>query len=472
MSALCTASSELLVLDYSDLCFLSKNDDKKPLARDIEIRFIYNAGFIIGPEGISGRLAIPEWELGTTLLCGSCPFCLLIQQGVRRSLDSCPWPWLGLAAIFEDETHIPVTVDVRLNKFAYVKDTSPWAAGQENLKTWNVHSVSLGGMFSLKFGPGLEQVAKLIETELVLPLVELQFEMFADQNNSLAKLLNIHRKSLDSSPLSDTNVSNIRRWMDECDRDHEWCSIHSSMELAGSSNFLPTRLLDVGNPETGVQVRLVLTDTFSETERRQKDSSKYMALSYCWGSVEESRRLLKTTHSTIQERLRAIKFSTMPLAVQDAVTVARTLKIQYIWIDSLCIIQDDTEDWQIESSRMGDIFSNAYLTVVAAVGSSCHDSFLYREPNQLSCDVNVQSQVFGIDDGQFSLRSRRRRGTEKMSEIFDSKWISRGWTFQEERLARRVLMFGKNKFFLDCRTIERAEDTVGNKGGESADSYA
>ncbi|KAG4438146.1 hypothetical protein IFR05_006357 [Cadophora sp. M221] len=231
------------------------------------------------------------------------------------------------------------------------------------------------------------------------------------------------------------------------------------MELSTSSKFLPTRLLDVGNPETGVQVRLVLTDKISEPERRQKDSSRYMALSYCWGSAEESSRLLKTTHSTIGERLTAIKFETMPLAVQDAVTVARTLQIQYIWIDSLCIIQDDAEDWQIESSRMADIFSNAYLTIVAAVGSSCHDSFLYREPNQLSCDVKVKSHVLGTLDGQFSLRSRRPRGTEKMSEIVDSKWISRGWTFQEERLARRVLMFGKNKFFLDCRTIERAEDT-------------
>ncbi|KAF8846586.1 hypothetical protein BDZ45DRAFT_541413, partial [Acephala macrosclerotiorum] len=114
----------------------------------------------------------------------------------------------------------------------------------------------------------------------------------------------------------------------------------------------------------------------------------------------------------------------MPGAFQDAVTVTRALGIQYLWIDSLCIVQDDAQDWQIESSKMAEIFSNAHLTIIAATGSSCNDGFLRR-----------------------------------ISEILGSKWIIRGWTFQEERLARRALVFGENKLFFNCRTLERSEDT-------------
>lgn len=135
--------------------------------------------------------------------------------------------------------------------------------------------------------------------------------------------------------------------------------------------------------------------------------------------------------------------------------------MQYLWIDSLCIIQDDVRDWQIESSKMAEIFSNAYLTLVAASGSGgCNDSFLSKTLPNLSCTVPFSIDAgFGDSvDGKFSFRSRRRSGgTEKMSDIGESRWITRGWTFQEERLARRVLMFGENKFFFDCRTKERVE---------------
>ncbi|KAH7400442.1 heterokaryon incompatibility protein-domain-containing protein [Cadophora sp. MPI-SDFR-AT-0126] len=454
MPSLCPTSSELLALDDDDLVFLHRNDIKRPLPREIAINLKYSGYFEILPEDSLGTLAISRWQPGTTSLCGSCSFCLLLNQGVHRSLNTRFWPWKEIAARSQHEQRILVEVAVHLDYFAYIKDTSPWADGQESLKTWNVHSVFLSGHYNLQFPLDWVAIAAFLENTLAHKLVELEFEIFANQDNSIAQFLNIHRSPLDASPLSDINISNIRRWIDNCDRGHQWCS--ATTEPLG---FLPTRLVEVGNPNTGIEPRLILTDALLEDQTYGVDTSRYIALSYCWGSLEESSRLLKTTHSTMQERLNSINFNTLPLALKDAVTVARTLEVQYLWIDSLCIIQDDLEDWQIESSRMADIFSNAYVTIVAATGASCHDSFLYREPNQLTCDIQVHSETFGLEDGQFSLRSRRPRGTEKMSEIVDSRWITRGWTFQEERLARRVLMFGKNKFFLDCRTIERAEDT-------------
>jgi hypothetical protein len=104
---------------------------------------------------------------------------------------------------------------------------------------------------------------------------------------------------------------------------------------------------------------------------------------------------------------------------------------------------------------MADIFNHAYLTVVAASADSCNESFPYREKNRPHCTL-----PFG--NGFFSLRHQPRtdwQSTDKMAEIVSHKWITRGWTFYEERLARRVLMFGENRFFFDCRTLERVEDT-------------
>ncbi|KAG4423518.1 hypothetical protein IFR04_003341 [Cadophora malorum] len=459
MPWLCPTSSELLALNDDDLVFLHRSDIRRPLLRDININLKYKGHFEIAHEDSTGNLVVPKWQTDSTPLCGSCSFCLLLNQGVQRSLKSRFWTWKYIAEWSQGGKQIPVEIDIHLDNFAFVKDTSPWADGQESLKTWNVHSVFLSGQYSLQFPLEWVVFAVYLEKTLARTLVELEFEIFADQDNSLAQFLNIHRKPLDASPLSEENVSNVKRWIDDCDSNHEWCSASSWTATAKTSRFLPTRLVEVGNSETDLEPRLILTEDLSESHTDHTSTSKYIALSYCWGPPEESSRLLKTTHATMHERRSSIKFDTLPLALKDAVTVARTLGVQYIWIDSLCIIQDDSEDWQIESSRMADIFSNAYLTIVAAAGASCHDSFLYREPNQLTCDVKVRSETFGLEDGKFSLRPRRPRGTEKMSEIFDSRWITRGWTFQEERLARRVLMFGKNKFFLDCRTIERAEDT-------------
>jgi hypothetical protein len=106
---------------------------------------------------------------------------------------------------------------------------------------------------------------------------------------------------------------------------------------------------------------------------------------------------------------------------------------------------------------MAEIFSNAYLTVAAAQGSSCNDTFLERDVFQAEVTVPIRNN--DIEAGKCLLGLRfRRPGTDKMSEISQSRWITRGWTFQEERLARRLLIFGEKKIFFHCRTLERAED--------------
>lgn len=122
--------------------------------------------------------------------------------------------------------------------------------------------------------------------------------------------------------------------------------------------MLPTRVLDVNahGPGGALGVRLIETHGVRD---------HYIAVSHCWGPSDR----LTTLKSNILNHLEYIPFGALAVTFQDAVIIARELDVKYVWIDSLCIIQDDHSDWERQAVRMGDVYSNAYLTV-AALGSS------------------------------------------------------------------------------------------------------
>ncbi|KAK0733067.1 heterokaryon incompatibility, partial [Lasiosphaeria miniovina] len=91
------------------------------------------------------------------------------------------------------------------------------------------------------------------------------------------------------------------------------------------------------------------------------ESSEYVALSYAWGKHYP----LTTKRASLATRLAGIPIKDLPKTFRDAVVLARFLGIPSLWIDSLCIVQDDPHDWEIESSRMAAVYSNAVLTVAA-----------------------------------------------------------------------------------------------------------
>lgn len=115
--------------------------------------------------------------------------------------------------------------------------------------------------------------------------------------------------------------------------------------------MLPSRLLQVGT-DISAEVRLV---------ENLSVSGQYMTLSYCWGSS----RPLTTTRGTLQQRKTKIALEDLPKTFRDAVHITRRLGIPYLWIDSLCIIQDELQDWEVESSKMAGIYSGSYLNLAA-----------------------------------------------------------------------------------------------------------
>lgn len=120
-------------------------------------------------------------------------------------------------------------------------------------------------------------------------------------------------------PLSDGGIERIKQLVDYCVQSHGDCE-------KPLTSLLPRRVVYI--PDDGSNPRLYIT---------KGGKHDYIALSHCWGKTQ----LLTTEASTIKQRQKGIKWDDLPKTFKDAIRVARILKIQYIWIDSLCILQDD-----------------------------------------------------------------------------------------------------------------------------------
>ncbi|KAF4625143.1 hypothetical protein G7Y89_g13026 [Cudoniella acicularis] len=178
---------------------------------------------------------------------------------------------------------------------------------------------------------------------------------------------------------------------------------------------------------------------------------KYAALSYCWGGVD----FLKTTMSTFASRKQHISWEQLSVVVQDAITFSYRLDIQYIWVDSLCIIQDNELDWQVESSNMANIYENAYITIGAVSSPNANVSFLNAKRVRSPSEV-FESQIPLRGSGSRLLRSRPR-SSQYLSNLCHGPLSTRGWACQEAILSRRIIQFTSTEAKWQCNSESLCE---------------
>lgn len=239
---------------------------------------------------------------------------------------------------------------------------------------------------------------------------------------------------------SESTFLRAGRWLRECLSKHGACN-----QANTPSNWLPHRLLEIGSGSLVPDIiRLKQTQTWQKPVR-------YAALSHCWGGVQP----LKLLQGNIQMLESGIPLGDLPRSFQDAAHTARRLGILYIWIDSLCIIQDSLEDWNIESPLMNLVYGGSVLNIAAAASNDCTGGLFQNRPSSYlgPCLLSVADQ-----DEVSSLRYQLSDEKIWDAQFESARLNTRAWIVQERMLSSRTLAFTKTQLFWECRCSRACEE--------------
>ncbi|PMD62166.1 HET-domain-containing protein [Hyaloscypha bicolor E] len=158
---------------------------------------------------------------------------------------------------------------------------------------------------------------------------------------------------------------------------------------------------------------------------------------------------------------RGIALASMPAMFRDAVIVAHRLGFSYLWIDSLCILQDCPDDWDRESGAMGEIYRRAAITIAAASAPNSHTGLLSVPPQaSKELDPPCQLKLHANSDSRDTVSLTRVdwREEDLFFCLFDAPLAKRSWTLQERLLSHRTLYFGKRQIYWECQGGHHAAD--------------
>ncbi|KAJ4986068.1 het domain-containing protein [Stagonosporopsis vannaccii] len=233
------------------------------------------------------------------------------------------------------------------------------------------------------------------------------------------------------APRSDSEeaIAVIKNWISNCLTDDVGISFCDAPGL----RQLPTRVVDVG-PDND-SVKLV------ESRGLQDE---YICLSHCWGLEQ----IITTTKATIDDRKHGISWSLLSKTFQDAISMTRTLGFRYIWIDSLCIVQDDGDDWKRESAQMASVYSNGYLTLAGTRSANGNGGLFFKTHDVPVTGVTPLGEKYRVF---FRQHIDHQIESEKQSTVDLHPLLTRAWVYQERMLSTRILHFGRFELFFECK---------------------
>lgn len=239
------------------------------------------------------------------------------------------------------------------------------------------------------------------------------------------------------------DIERVRRWRQNCFLNHPECNrtLSHSTTFDGGEVPLPARCIDVE--------RHLLCETKGKR-------GNYLILSHRWTDETSSASTVKSNYDCKMGRCVHISCDNLAMSTPlflDIGRLARDFNITYVWIDSVCIIQDDTDDWDQESVKMAEYYQNAWLTVQAA--ATAPGKGLVREIDKESFPEIARLPYRnreGDTDGYMYLQGNPSgalydtwREHHRQNDIFQ-----RGWVYQEVQLSRRILRFTEIGCFLLC----------------------
>jgi hypothetical protein len=258
---------------------------------------------------------------------------------------------------------------------------------------------------------------------------------------------------------SEETLGLVTGWLHDCEQKHDGCQPPKTR--------LPSRILDLDALNDPDKIRLW------ETHGTESYDS-YVTLSYCWGS--DPLFHVRTTHSTMSSHLDSIDVNSLPQTYKDAIKITRHLGIRFLWIDSLCICQDDLDDWARESAAMQQVYAGAHLSIAADNAAGSEQGFLNRPGRKyVPVTVNTPSHTGeAATDGSpeetelvaYAFQVPPVKASHARAWMtFDNEPLTlRGWAMQERLLPTRALHFGNDQMFFECNCHLLSEDGVEVKG--------
>ncbi|KAK2130667.1 heterokaryon incompatibility protein-domain-containing protein [Fusarium oxysporum II5] len=197
---------------------------------------------------------------------------------------------------------------------------------------------------------------------------------------------------------------------------------------------MPSRVIDLGEGDntwhasTPKPIRLL--------EPSRGTVGIYMTLSHRWSSTDH----ITTTSNNIGDHRKVIPWQRLSRTFREAIVICREMGVRYLWIDSLCIVQDDEADWQRESRLMGDVYGNSVCTIACHIRDNENKGFLHRAFRKNMVILRGENErVFGL-----SLPSQFSRAI-----VYDSAINWRGWVHQERLLSKRILHFLPSQIYFE-----------------------
>lgn len=249
---------------------------------------------------------------------------------------------------------------------------------------------------------------------------------------------------------------------------HRDCNSHnyfgtnqrSSGILAGTGQQLQRSYFDSA-PLIGLPKRLIWLGKESKAARLVDTShfrGEYAALSYCWGG----NATFMTDDSTLEQFKNEILVEKLPQTLRDAFELTRSIGLGYLWVDAICIVQGNKQEWEEESQKMGHIYANAKV-VFSATSSAKVEEGMFKRRSSMSLSEDIPETGCGM-------RARRNLNHEIITSCRtkSNQWwekhiektfplLSRGWAFQERMLATRIVHFTPSELVWECQQIRRCE---------------
>lgn len=289
------------------------------------------------------------------------------------------------------------------------------------------YSYQLQGLYRMKRLPVVLNESNFTASNLLLRLAPIPQVMpsVTDENGPGIPFLHVRQlQEQNFKRLTDQIDFDIPKgWLDRC------TSEHAALDCRKRNARGPLKLIDCGSRSI---VKAPLVD--------------FVALSYVWGpQATQSLPGNRTGPRVTTELLKDI-----PKTVEDAITVTKKLGYNYLWVDKFCIDQDQSQERASEIQRMDAIYRSADVTIVDASGNDPHHGLPGVRPNSRS------PHQPSLQLGKYELLSGM---TRPRSDIHQSKWNTRGWTYQEGILSRRRLLFTPHQLFFHCQTESCKEAT-------------